>query len=203
MTLSEQAPRRWDLPAFAAEAAPQPVAAETPAPRVDDAEQRARAVEEGYAAGLAEGRRAAQQLTAEIAALLAAMATPFREHNSTLLMQLTELIILFTGQVVRRELTVRPGDIKTSLREALAVLEGDAIGAEVYLHPEDRATVEDLMGVQGVIPRVRLLEDSNLLRGGCRVQTASSVVEVTAEQRLLAIAAQLRDAAEHAVEQLP
>jgi flagellar assembly protein FliH len=210
MISSRSEPRRWLPPQLAATAASAPagstLAVLAPEPPNLDAladAARAEGYRQGHAEGLRDGSAEAAGLVAQMAQLLTGLAAPFAQQNDELITQLTDLIILFCEQIVRRELATAPGDIERALREALAVLEGDTVGVEVYLHPEDRAAVEDLLAEQASLVRVKLIDDPYLLRGGCRVKTATSLVDATTEQRLRSVVEGLRAATDLQLELRP
>ncbi|MGE0810959.1 MAG: FliH/SctL family protein [Immundisolibacter sp.] len=159
-------------------------------PRVEQAREAGHA--EGYAAGLTEGitdgrARAAEALAAESAhltAVLDSLAQPLATLEQELHDNLLQLACALARQVVRRELTAVPQRIGELVREGVAALPPAARQISVHLNPLDL----DL--VRGISPRGRsdvrweLVADTSLTRGGCRIVTESSEVDLTLEARL-------------------
>lgn len=170
-------------------------------PRVEQARQDGHA--EGYAAGLAEGladgrQRAAVALAddaAHLSALLDSLAQPLAALEQELLDKLLQLACALARQVVRRELTAVPARIGELVREGVAALPPAARQISVHLNPQDL----DL--VRGISPRARsdahweLVADAGLARGGCRISTESSEVDLTLEARLGEVFGRLLDGA--------
>ena len=163
-------------------------------PQLEAAREQARQAghAEGYAAGLAQGQADGRQHAAEalagdaarLAALLDSLATPLATLEQELLDNLLQLACALARQVVRRELTAVPTRIGELVREGVAALPPAARQISVYLNPSDM----DL--VRGISPRGRsdarweLVADASLTRGGCRISTESSEVDLTLEARL-------------------
>ena len=166
-------PRSWQPPPLRDAA---PAAAAPP----DTAAIAERARAEGYAAGhaegLAAGRAKAEATANELAALLQSMATPFRQQESGLLRELSELVVRVATAVVGRELETSSGAVDAVLAEALELLE--AVEGPVDNLPKLAVTLHT---------------DAALLRGGCRVATAESYVDASTERRLDDVVRALRE----------
>lgn len=163
-------------------------------PQIEAAFQQAHADghAQGYAAGLAQGladgrERAGEALAgdaARFAALLDSLAAPLATLEQELLDSTLQLACALARQVVRRELTAVPTRIGELVREGVAALPPAARQISVHLNPLDL----DL--VRGMSPRARtdarweLVADASLSRGGCRISTESSEVDLTLETRL-------------------
>ena len=107
--------------------------------------------------------------------------------------ELLEALLQLSGALARRhELTVAPARIAELVREGVAALPATARQVTVHLNPLDL----DL--VRGSGPRGRgearfeLVADAGISRGGCRISTESSQVDLTLEARLDEALAQLR-----------
>ncbi len=172
-------------------------------PRLEQALEQARETghAQGYAAGLAQGladgrQRATDVLAgeaAQLATLLDNLAQPLVTLEQELLDNLLQLACALARQIVRRELTAVPQRIGDLVREGVAALPPAARQISVHLHPLDL----DL--VRGISPRGRndarweLVADAGLSRGGCRISTESSQVDLTLEARLSEVFARLMD----------
>ncbi|MEO8810719.1 MAG: FliH/SctL family protein [Rhodanobacter sp.] len=181
--------QRWELPhvgvrmvaSQAANAAMQPTVHE-----LEALEQQAR--DEGYAAGMAEGRAAAQQQSqqrmAELDALYHSAARPLQLLDDQAAQELAQLATVVARRVIMHELTIMPGLIAGIVRQAADALPLATRELRVHLHPDDLALVQEL----GTAERHwQLLGDSTLVRGDCRLESARSRLDARLETRLGAI----------------
>lgn len=180
--------RRWELPEVG-------TGSNAAAPnlrtlrQVEDIEQRAR--EDGYAAGLAEGRAAAKtELAAQVAriqAIVAALAAPFANLDAAVESELVLLATTAATRIVRHELGVAPERILDAVRDALTALPAYARNVKLFLAPDDAALVREHLVPGASGHAFEIVEDSSLTRGGCRVLADTSQVDATLEARLATI----------------
>ena len=185
-TLSSKAFQGWQ--------AVSPRAAVEVDPQLDAVRERAREAgyADGYAAGLAQGladgrQRAGDELAgdaARMAALLDSLAAPLAALEQELLDSMLQLACALARQVVRRELTAVPGRIGELVREGVAALPPAARQISVHLHPLDLDLVRSMSPRARSDARWELVGDASLSRGGCRISTESSEVDLTLETRL-------------------
>lgn len=181
--------QRWELPDLGlgsdvsdrTRAAPQPTVHE-----LEALEQQAR--DEGYAAGLAEGRATAQQQLrqrmAELDALCAAAATPLQLLDDQAAEELAQLAVVVARRVIVHELSIAPERIAGIVRQAAAALPLATRELRVHLHPQDLALLQEL----GMAERHwQLLADPALARGDCRLESERSRLDARVETRLTAI----------------
>lgn len=180
--------RRWEMPEVGAGAN-----AASPNLRtlrqVEDIEQGAR--EDGYAAGLEEGRAAARtEIMAQVAriqAIVAALAAPFANLDAAVESELVLLATTAATRIVRHELALAPERILDAVRDALTALPAYARNVKLFLAPDDAALVREHL-VPGSGGHVwEIVEDMSLTRGGCRVLADTSQVDATLETRLATI----------------
>jgi len=158
--------------------------------------------EEGYAAGLAEGRKTGEQqvhgevreLSQRVTTLLHALAEPLRSVEADVERQLVELVLAVSRQVVHLELALKPEHIVAAVHEAVAALpRSDEAPVQIQLHPQDIALLEDLLAQDaGERPLWQLREDSSVRRGGCRVRRGYAEVDARLQTRLEQVFGQLR-----------
>ena len=156
---------------------------------------------EGYAAGLEQGlaegrRRAAEELAqnrAAFADLLDSLAAPLAELEQQLLDALLQLGCALARRVLRHELSVAPARIAELVREGVAALPATARQVSVHLNPLDLDLVRG-SGPRGRgDARVELVADAGISRGGCRISSEASEVDLTLETRLDEAFARLRE----------
>jgi flagellar assembly protein FliH len=182
-------PTNPDLPPEPAETA---IAFPT-AEEIEEIERQAR--EEGFAAGYKEGLA---QARSEIAArantfeqLTTALCQPFAELDQQVEQELVALAIAIARQIIRREIKTSPGEVVAVVREAIAALPVGKRSFQVYLHPEDARLVREALALSEEERPWRIIEDSVLTRGGCKVATETSSVDASVEKRLGSVIAQL------------
>ncbi|MEO8778412.1 MAG: FliH/SctL family protein [Rhodanobacter sp.] len=184
--------QRWELPnvgtqpvapeaANAAHAAPQPSVHE-----LEALEQQAR--DEGYAAGLAESRVAAQQQLGqrlvELESLCNAAARPLQMLDDEAAGELARMAAMIARRVIVHELKVAPERIVGIVRQAADALPMATRELRVHLHPDDLALMQELGAAER---HWQLLADSSLARGDCRLESERSRLDARLETRLSAI----------------
>ncbi len=141
-------------------------------------------------------QRADEQLAADSArlvALLDSLAVPLANLEQELLDSVLQLACALAKQVVRRELTAVPARIGELVREGVAALPPTAREITVYLNPLDLDLVRSTAPRGRNDARWELLADPSLERGGCRINTSSSEVDLTLETRLAEVFARLME----------
>lgn len=213
----------WDLPSFDVdghhvprqeveaepEPEPEPVEELPEEPEVkpftvEELEQiREEAYNEGFATGERDGfhsgqlkaqQEAKERLEARVAELETVMGhlmEPIRQQDEQIEDQLLELVETMVRQVVQRELTTDSSHIRRVLRGALKALPMGAEQIRIYLNPADFDTVKAIR--ERHEENWRLLEDDQLLPGGCRVQAEHSQVDASRETRLQQVIEQLHE----------
>ena len=173
----------WQAPVVE-DSARRPVTVE----EVEDIQRRA--YEEGFARGQREGLAAGAETVARLQALLRALEAPLADLVPELEESLLLLAKALARQLVRRELKQDPAQVVGVVRDAVAALPGAARDIRVHLHPEDAALLRELLAPEQGESPWRLVDDPCLSRGDCRVETETSRIDATLEQRLTAIVTQ-------------
>jgi flagellar assembly protein FliH len=141
--------------------------------------------EEGEQAGREAGRSASQ---AEVEAglqrlqtLMAEMLDPLERHTENLETALLNLTLSLTRAVIHRELQLDSGQIRAVLKEAVAALPSHDEAIRIHVNPADVDWVKDVASRFEAGSRV--VEDADILAGGCRVENRNSLVDFTVEKR--------------------
>ena len=163
------------------------------------------AFEEGYNAGLEEGRVAGQaefdariaETEAERARLIAkggelevlmhALTHPFEEMDEQVEKEVARLAMLVARHVVRRELHLDPGQVVAAVREAASALPVASRNVRLLLHPEDAVVVREALSLHEGKNAWEIVEDPRVSRGGCEVVGEDSRIDATVETRLQAV----------------
>jgi flagellar assembly protein FliH len=155
------------------------------ADEVASIEQQAR--DEGYRAGLAEGRDGSQR----IAGLLNGVAESVAKMEREMAQTLVKLAIDLARQVVREAIAVRPELIVPVVSEALSGIARTAEPGGLYVHPDDLATVEERLGDALAHAGWKAFADERVERGGCRLDFAGGQVDASLATRWARVMAQL------------
>ncbi len=197
---------RWELPSFDEKpviALPDiqlPTAAE-----IEAMEQEARdegyqaglklGQEQGYQTGYAEGyATGSEKIINEINDLeniTAAIAEAIKTVNEEVAQSLLDLSLSMAQHMVKQVLEVKPEILLEVVKEAISTLPHFNAGAHIVLNPQDAEMLRDKMGEQLSHAGWKIFEDEKMSRGGARIETAHSQVDVTLQNRWSRLSSQL------------
>ncbi len=147
--------------------------------------------EEGHAAGHADGHAKAmeegQQRTDAVLAELHKLAESFgaavQQADQLIANDVLELALHLAKNMLKTALPVKPELLLPVVREAVDYLPSLQQPAELMLHPEDAAIIRAGIGEELAQNGWRIVEDEQVGRGGCKVDTASNQIDATAAVR--------------------
>jgi len=171
--------------AAAAHAAAAPAATESTSVQVQAARQAG--YQDGYRDGLvaleAFKQSYAQQLTAQVGALMQGWQAKLDALEVSLADQVAQVSIALARQVLRSELAVRPELVAAVVQEALAGTLASARQVAVHVNPADHALIaahaDEAVAARGA----RLVPDAAVARGGCIVESEVGVIDASVESR--------------------
>lgn len=137
--------------------------------------------EQGFRQGYEEGRTLAEQQAARLAELAGNLDQALTRLDAEVAEELMALAIEIARQMVQHTLLERPDSVVETVRAALGQLPHNH--AQIRVHPEDAALVREHLGDQIAHAGQRLVEDSTLSRGGCRIDSAGAQIDATMETR--------------------
>ncbi len=161
------------------------------------AEGRKKGEEEGFEQGKKEGETKGyeenlhllRKQTADMVSLLGSLSEPFKELDEAVEKELVNLAIGIASQLIRREIKIDPGQIVAVIREAVNALPLAAQKITLHMHPEDAELVRTSLALDDVSPPWNIIEEPLFTRGGCKVETETSRINATVENRLATIVA--------------
>jgi flagellar assembly protein FliH len=192
--------QRWEMNSFGDNRASSQNAASAAAGNRLTIEQTAQLREEarakGYAEGLAEGRAAGlAQGRAEAAGeitLLQTLAESFSQEivraDEIISQDLMGLALDIAKAMLKTSMSVHPELILPIVGEAIHYLPSLQQPAILFLNPADVAIVKDHMSDELNKAGWRISEDTNLQRGGCRIETATNQIDASTQTRWQRIA---------------
>ncbi len=144
---------------------------------------------EGEKKGYEENLHLLRKQTAEFISLLGSLSEPFKELDESVEKELVNLAIGIASQLVRREIKIDPGQIVAVIREAVNALPLATQKITLHMHPDDAELVRSSLALDDVSSPWKIIEEPLFTRGGCKVETESSRIDSTVENRLAIIVA--------------
>lgn len=138
---------------------------------------------EGYAAGHAEGSAVALANAQRIDALMDSLHQSLKGVDQQLANHMLAASVEIASQMVRQSLRVKPELLLPVVREAIASINAHAGHPALFAHPDDAALIRTHLGEQLTHNNWRIIDDTTLSRGGCRVELGASEVDATLETR--------------------
>jgi flagellar assembly protein FliH len=137
----------------------------------------------GHEDGLAMGRAEAAAELAHLQGIAAAFGDAVTRADEAIAADVLELALHLARNMVRTAFEVRPELILPVVREAVDYLPSLQQPALLILHPEDALIVRGSIGHELEKSGWRLVEDGNVARGGCRIDTASNQIDAQIASR--------------------
>ncbi|AOY87200.1 flagellar assembly protein FliH [Marinobacter salinus] len=149
--------------------------------------------EEGRQTGLSEGLKQGEKQGYEdtrkevdikldrLEHLLGELLLPISRHEDELETALVNLTTVLARAVVFRELTIDSSQIHKVVRRALEALPSSADNIRIHIHPDDCELVREVTARMETPASV--IEDDDVLPGGCKIETRHSLVDFTVEKR--------------------
>jgi len=195
--------QRWELASFNERPAAAPAAPAAPEPALPTIEQLAEIREaartkghaegwaDGRAEGLAQGRAEAAAETERLRQIADTFGQEVARADEVIAQQMLDLALDLAQAMLKTALAVRPELVLPIVGEAIHYLPALQQPALLFLHPDDAQLVRNHMDDELQKAGWRLAEDTQLERGGCRVETASNQIDATTATRWQRIAAAL------------
>jgi flagellar assembly protein FliH len=118
-----------------------------------------------------------------IETLVESMQSQFALMDSDVADAVLGLAFSLARQIIRSELESRPELVAGSVRDALNSLALKATYPGIYLNPADMNLIKSTLGDELSMRGCRLLVDASISRGGCRLESDTSMVDATIESR--------------------
>ena len=189
--------QRWEMnsfgderPSVVAKRPPPPVAPEMPSEELLAGireQARLSGYEEGqaggYAEGLALGRAEAAHEIEHLQSIALTFSSALSQADETIAADVLELALQLARGMLRTALEVKPELIIPLVREAVGYLPVLQQPALLMLHPDDAVIIRAAMGDELDKGGWRLVQDEHIVRGGCKIDTASNQIDAQAPTR--------------------
>ncbi|MFL6659888.1 MAG: flagellar assembly protein FliH [Massilia sp.] len=137
----------------------------------------------GYADGLAIGRAEAAQELEHLQSIALTFGNALAAADEAMANDLLELALHLAKGMLRCALDVKPELIIPLVREAIGYLPVLQQPALLQLNPADAAIVREAMAEELDKGGWRVVEDAQIGRGGCKIDTASNQIDAQAASR--------------------
>jgi flagellar assembly protein FliH len=137
----------------------------------------------GHEDGLALGRQEAAAELAHLQSIAGEFGKAVTEADESIAADVLELALHLARNMVRTAFEVRPELILPVVREAVDYLPTLQQPALLVLNPEDALIVRGSIGHELEKSGWRIIEDINVARGGCRIDTASNQIDAQIASR--------------------
>lgn len=153
-------------------------------------------VEQGHKDGFEGGHAKLEKLLTEriqrLDSVLTFISEPLSNLDEQVVSQLSDMSILISRQLIRRELHTDPGQVIAAVREAMTALPVNTRDTRIFLHPDDAVLVREVFSISEEREQSwKLIEDPSLTRGGCRIEAENSKIDATVENRMNQVVASL------------
>ena len=146
--------------------------------------------EAGNTEGLAAGKEASvtaaqrdmQPKLKDLNNLLTSLSHSLNEEDYKLEKTLMELVEQIARAVIRKELTLEPGSLMKVIKETISALPPSRDHIKIHLNPLDKPFADNACETGG--ENWRIVADEEIERGGCKIDTEHSEVDMTVEGRI-------------------
>lgn len=144
---------------------------------------------EGLATALAEGQAQTDEIIQQLTALMTGLNAEIASANQTIATDLLALAMDIAQAMTRTALSLQPDLILPIINIAIRDLPSLQQDARILLNPSDAALVRQHLRDEH--PHWRVLEDSQIEAGGCRIETNSNQIDASMQGRWQRIAQSL------------
>jgi flagellar assembly protein FliH len=138
---------------------------------------------EGRALGLAEGRHDAADELARLRQITENFGTAAAHADQLIAQDILDLTLDLAKAMLKTSLAVRPELIIPLVGEAIRAMPTIQQPAFLILHPDDALLISNHMGDELAKAGWRISEDVHLEHGGCRIETATNHIDASAQTR--------------------
>lgn len=141
------------------------------------------AYQEGFAAGMKDGRAESHVIAQRMQSMLGALRHAMSQFEEAMAEEIMDLALDIARQMVRASLQVEPALVVPVVREAIQNLPQAYQRPTLMINPEDAQLVRDLLAQEYQEEVWRVIEDPHMERGGCRIETSTSEIDARIESR--------------------
>ncbi len=174
--------QRWELNDF--DQSGQVAGAEVKLPTADQIQRiQQQAYQEGFAAGMKDGQAESHAVAQRMHAMMLDLHRAMSQFEQSMAQEIMDLALDIARQMVRSSLEADPVIVLAVVREAIESLPQTYQHPSLTLNPEDAHMVREMLAHDYPGDVWRIVEDAQIERGGCRVETGSTEIDAKMESR--------------------
>lgn len=141
------------------------------------------AYQEGFAAGIKDGRAEGQALVQHMHTLMTELNQSMQQFEMAMAEEIMDLALDIARQMVRSTLEVNPEIVLAVVREAIESLPQVNQNPTLILNPKDAQLVREMLAHEYQESAWRVVDDPLMEVGGCRVETGATEIDANIESR--------------------
>jgi len=141
------------------------------------------AYQEGFAAGIKDGRAEGQALARQMQMLMTELNQSMQQFEMAMAQEIMDIALDIARQMVRSALEVNPELVLAVVREAIESLPQVNQNPTLILHPKDALLVREMLAHEYQESAWRVVDDPLMQQGGCRVETGATEIDANIESR--------------------
>lgn len=141
------------------------------------------AYQEGFAAGMKDGRAESQVVAQRMHAMMLGLNHAMSQFEQSMAQEIMDLALDIARQMVRTSLEADPVIVLAVVREAIESLPQTYQHPSLTLNPDDAHMVREMLAHEYPGDVWRIVEDAQIERGGCRLETGSTEIDAKMESR--------------------
>lgn len=203
--MSDTSVTKWELPdLFSNRPAPvSRVSNQTAPPKSDYEGGRQEGFEQGRKEGLLASEKDIQEKLQMFDSVMTNLSSPLAQVDNQIARELIQLSVRLAETIIHCEVNLQPELVERQVSEALSTLTTKGTDISVRLHPDDARILEESRQALNTTADVttdsyRIIPDANLHRGGCVLQTPTTLVDATIEKQLKDLLDEMLDSATQA-----
>ena len=142
-------------------------------------------IEQGNEQGLAQSKEAIDTLSENWQSLIEQLVKPLASVEKNIEEQLLTLVVQLTEAVVLQEAKTNPDILMAAINAGIKSLPSNETSTQIYLNPDDIKQVEQQFGEQHIKESGwRLLPAPQLTPGSCQIENSTSNIDLQMKSRL-------------------
>ncbi|MFK7795429.1 MAG: FliH/SctL family protein [Gammaproteobacteria bacterium] len=154
-------------------------------------EEKKRAFDQGYQEAVAQVKNEWNEKIDFIEKMAVAINEPLSDIDHVIQEKCAELAISIAKQIVRRELSLDSGQIVSAVKQTIELIPKDGEQINIHINPQDEQHIKQLFSSDDKLSKYNLIQDPTIAVGGCKASTDYSLVDLTVDKQVAAIAAQI------------
>lgn len=146
---------------------------------------------EAYTTGLQQGQQEIKEVVEQLRQVALSFGADLEQCKENMAPALLNLGLDIAKAMLKTALRVQPELLLPTVNAAIHALTSLQLPALLFLHPDDAVLVREHIGDNLRQDGWRIVEDADLDRGGCRIETGTNQIDATTQTRWSRIAAAL------------